>query len=156
MKSEGLTPPEDFCPGVKILLERMKTNPEEFELYGSGIRFSGFAHTMQRALTDPKELDTMQDWQCLRKEEQKALIEGYKELGRRRFSEGIMQQVLAEQEPDLGADLGIGVYAPINAPKPKKPKKIAINSAQWKLIEKLSQAEKDLYIKELEKWATGT
>lgn len=146
MKSEGLTPPEDFCPGVKILLERMKTNPEEFELYGSKVRFSGFAHTMQRALTDPKELDTMQDWQCLRKEEQKALIEGYKELGRRRFSEGIMQQVLAELEPDLG----IGVYAPA-----KKPKKIAINPTQWKLMEKLSQAERDLYIKELEKWATS-
>lgn len=150
MKSEGLTPPEDFCPGVKILLERMKTNPEEFELYGSKVRFSGFAHTMQRALTDPKELDTMQDWQCLRKEEQKALIEGYKELGRRRFSEGIMQQVLAELEPGLGPDLGIGVYAPA-----KKPKKIAINPAQWKVMEKLSQAERDLYIKELEKWATS-
>lgn len=135
---------EEFCNGVKILLERMKTNPEDFDVLGPGARFGGFAHTMSNALINPKELDCLQDWQCLRKEEQQALIQGYKDMGRERFSKGIMEQVL--KEPD---DSGIGVYAP----EKKKPKKFALNPAQYEMMMRLSDEEKALYIRELEKWS---
>ena len=93
---------KEFCQGVKILLERMKNNPEDFVTsYHSHDepKFGMFADLMKDIVSGSK-VKQWQDWYLFTKAEQTALIEGYKDMMRARFDQGVMRKLLEEpQEP---------------------------------------------------------
>ena len=96
----------EFCAGVKILLERMKSNPEDFELLDHDMRtlqsvkgrFYDFANSMEAMLLNRDNKDrTWGDWQYFTEEERQALIDGFKGMKRAKFDKGIMEQVFDER-----------------------------------------------------------
>jgi hypothetical protein len=95
----------EFCAGVKILLERMKSNPEDFELHQYDIptmqgvkgRFYDFAQSIEGIILGTVEKGKpWRDWQYFTDEERQALIEGFKEMKRVKFDEKIMERVFDE------------------------------------------------------------
>lgn len=97
----------EFSAGVKILLERMKSNPEDFELQEFDMktmhrvegRFYKFGQNMEQMITGrdkEKLLAQWIDWHYLTKEEQEALIEGFKVMNRAKLDKQIMERVFDE------------------------------------------------------------
>jgi hypothetical protein len=66
--------------GVKILLERMKTNPDEFV---NGTKWAGLIHGYKEYLSE---------------EDTKILDEAYNELMQQHFTERVMKELLAPEE----------------------------------------------------------
>lgn len=96
----------EFSAGVKILLERMKSNPEDFELIDydmsliQGIqgRFYQFAVAMEQMILGKEDREhPWKDWQYFTEEERQALVAGFKEMKRAKFDKGIMERVFDEQ-----------------------------------------------------------
>lgn len=96
----------EFCAGVKILLERMKSNPEDFEMLDFDMRtatrvegrFYDFANSMEAMLLDKTNKErSWGDWQYFTEEERQALIDGFKEMKRAKFDKGIMERVFDER-----------------------------------------------------------
>jgi hypothetical protein len=95
----------EFCAGVKILLERMKSNPEDFELIdydmstiqGVQGRFYNFANAMEQVILGDDKGNPWKDWQYFTEEERKALIAGFKEMKRTKFDKAVMERVFDEQ-----------------------------------------------------------
>jgi hypothetical protein len=100
---------KEFGQGVKILLERMENNPEDFvgsddpERMYETPKFRVFADLMRDVVRGDK-VKHWEDWYLLTKEEQAALIQGYKNMMRSRFDQGIMKRLLEEPE-DVGVRL---------------------------------------------------
>lgn len=92
---------KEFSKGVKILLERMENNPEDFvganEPPYYAPKFGMFADLMRDILRGEK-VRHWDDWHLLTKAEQSALIQGYKDMMRDRFDMGIMKKLLEEPE----------------------------------------------------------
>lgn len=98
----------EFCAGVKILIERMQTNPEDFgeNDYDLGnmrlrreTRFGQLAKMLDQMLTNQdkaKLLEGWIEWRYLSKEEQAALLEAYKQMRRVQFDKRIMERVFDE------------------------------------------------------------
>lgn len=96
----------EFCAGVKILLERMKSNPEDFEMVefdmatdqGVQGRFYQFAQSMDDVILGKQNKDRpWRDWQYFTEGERQALVEGFKEMKRAKFDKEIMERVFDEQ-----------------------------------------------------------
>lgn len=92
---------KEFSQGVKILLERMQNNPEDFvgtdEPPYSPPKFGMFSDLMRDILRGEK-VRHWDDWHLLTKAEQSALVQGYKDMMRARFDTGIMKKLLEEPE----------------------------------------------------------
>lgn len=98
----------EFCAGVKILIERMETNPEDFgeDDYDFAsmrkireTRFGQLAKMFDKLLTGKDKaqvLENWAEWHYLSKEEQAALLEAYKKMRRTQFDERIMKRVFDE------------------------------------------------------------
>ena len=89
---------KEFCKGVKILLERMKNNPEDFVTSFHSHdepKFGMFADLMKDVIRGNK-VKEWEDWYLFTKAEQTALIEGYKDMMRDRFDQGVMNKLLEE------------------------------------------------------------
>ena len=150
---------KEFSQGVKILLERMKNNPEDFvegdDPYKAP-KFEMFADLMRDVVRGDK-VKHWQDWYLLTKEEQTALIQGYKNMMRSRFDQGIMRKLLEEPE-DAGVRLRSKSH-PSNGPLTidritkealetlekefdkgmLQPKQFLLNATQWNLANKLAK-----------------
>jgi hypothetical protein len=101
----------EFCAGVKILIERMNTNPEDFgkNEYDPSMmrtikrkRFSEVAQMLDGLLFGSKEVkaDVAQHWKewgYLSKEEQDALMSAYKQMRRTEFDKQIMERVFDDK-----------------------------------------------------------
>lgn len=96
----------EFCAGVKILLERMKSNPEDFGMLDFDMRtatrvegrFYDFANSMEAMLLDKTNTErSWGDWQYFTEEERQALIDGFKEMKRAKFDKRIMERVFDER-----------------------------------------------------------
>jgi hypothetical protein len=95
----------EFCAGVKILLERMKSNPEDFEMLDFNPtafksiegRFYGFAKSLAKVIScdDDKDI-SWQEWRYFTAEERQALVDGFKEMKRTKFDKEIMERVFDE------------------------------------------------------------
>jgi len=93
---------KEFCQGVKILLERMKNNPEDFVGGDDPYKIPKFElfHDLMKDIVSGSKVKQWQDWYLFTKAEQTALIEGYKDMMRARFDQGVMRKLLEEpQEP---------------------------------------------------------
>lgn len=95
----------EFCAGVKILLERMKSNPEDFERHDYDIardkfidgRFYDFAKALTKVISCADDKDILwQQWRYLTEEERQALIAGFKEMKRTKFDKETMERVFDE------------------------------------------------------------
>lgn len=96
----------EFCAGVKILLERMKSNPEDFERHDYDMardkfidgRFYDFAKSLTKVIScdDDKDI-SWQQWRYLTEEERQALIAGFIEMKRAKFDKETMKRVFDEQ-----------------------------------------------------------
>jgi hypothetical protein len=125
----------EFCAGVKILLERMKSNPEDFELldYDSSLmhsvkgRFYDFAQAVEGVVLGKTDKDRpWKDWQYFTEEERQALIAGFKEMKRAKFDKGIMERVFDEkyidrQHEELQKARQPMYYHPSHQPPPVHP-----------------------------------
>lgn len=95
----------EFCAGVKILLERMKSNPEDFEKHDYDMatnnfiegRFYDFAKLIGQVVYAGETERPWADWHCFTEEERQALIAGFKEMKRTQFDKSIMERVFDEQ-----------------------------------------------------------
>lgn len=96
----------EFCAGVKILLERMESNPEDFEMVefdmaadqGVQGRFYQFAQSMDDVILGKQNKDRpWRDWQYFTEEERQALIDGFKKMKRANFDKHIMERVFDER-----------------------------------------------------------
>jgi len=96
----------EFCAGVKILLERMKSNPEDFELLDFDAvtyksvegRFYDFAKLLTKVIScnDDKDI-SWQEWRYFTEEERQALVAGFTEMKRAKFDKEIMERVFDDQ-----------------------------------------------------------
>jgi hypothetical protein len=162
---------KEFSQGVKILLERMQNNPEDFvgtdEPPYRTPKFSMFADLMRDVVRGDK-VKHWDDWYLLTKEEQAALIQGYKSMMRSRFDQGIMKRLLDEPEEKvrfgkkdynlgtpltadqitnealtlLGKKLSDSIDTKILEAAMQKyevPKKLLLNPTQWNLANKLAK-----------------
>lgn len=90
---------EEICDGVKMLLERMQTNPDDF---GYGGTMQGYSNTMEDILRNPKDHQPL--W-FLSDVEKKALIDAYKGMHKTRFTAGVVQSILSpEPQYDINMD----------------------------------------------------
>lgn len=89
---------EELCDGVKMLIERMQTNPEDFE-YGG--KLHGYRNTMEEVLSNPPSHQPM--W-FLSDVEKKALIDAYTEMHKQIFTAGVVQAILNPPEYDFNMD----------------------------------------------------
>lgn len=95
----------EFCAGVKILLERMKSNPEDFEKHDYDMatnnfiegRFYDFAKLIGQVVYAGETERPWADWHCFTEEERQALIAGFKEMKRTQFDKNIMERVFDER-----------------------------------------------------------
>jgi hypothetical protein len=79
---------EEFCDGVKILLKRMESNPEEFK--GADNKWHNLI---------PKGSGGYVDWNhALTEEETKALAEGMRKIHRTVYTEKVMSTLLYSTE----------------------------------------------------------
>jgi hypothetical protein len=96
----------EFCAGVKFLLERMKSNPEDFELLDFDAvtyksiegRFYDFAKSLTKVIScdDDKDI-SWQEWRYFTEEERQALVAGFTEMKRAKFDKEIMERVFDDQ-----------------------------------------------------------
>jgi hypothetical protein len=96
----------EFCAGVKILLERMKSNPEDFEILDFNAatfksiegRFYDFAKWLTKVIScdDAKDI-SWQQWRYFTEEERQALVAGFIEMKRAKFDKETMERVFDEQ-----------------------------------------------------------
>jgi hypothetical protein len=79
---------EEFCDGVKILLKRMESNPEEFKVGNS--RWQHVLHTGEGSYPD---------WShALTPAEIEALKDGIRKIARGMFTETVMSILLEDKE----------------------------------------------------------
>ena len=89
---------EELCDGVKMLIERMQTNPEDFEYDG---RLYGYRNTIEEVLSNPPSHQPM--W-YLNETEKQALIDAYREMHKQIFTAGVVQAILNPPEYDINMD----------------------------------------------------
>ena len=83
---------EEFCDGVKILLKRMESNPEEFRGGNSGSRWQHVLHMGENAYPD---------WShALTPAEIGALKDGIRKIYRDVFTETVMSTLLEDKEEE--------------------------------------------------------
>jgi hypothetical protein len=134
---------EEFCDGVKILLKRMESNPEEFK--GQDNKWSSLI---------PKGSGGYIDWDhALTVEEIKALAEGVRKIHRVVYTEKVMSTLLYSTEEEnvmnaveSGGRVSINRYkAGAIHPLPINPYQNTIQAGSWQAVatqpEKLSLTE---------------
>ncbi len=91
---------EEFCDGVKILLKRMESNPEEFK-----------KHDNKWSTMIPKGSGGYIDWShALTEEETKAIAEGMRKIYRDVYTEKVMSTLLYSTEEEGLAQVQPGTW----------------------------------------------
>jgi hypothetical protein len=92
---------EEFCTGVKILLQRMETHPEEFYIEMVPNRVPDnpkWGHIIGQIVSLKHGGDTRGDATFLTVAEQDALYDSYVKLRRKALDDYVMREVLAPDE----------------------------------------------------------
>lgn len=100
---------EEYCAGVRILIERMATNPEDFadDEYDlptmqrrKTTKFGHLSKMLEQLLTGRDKarlLESWAEWHYLTKAEQDALLAAYKQMRRVEFDKRIMERVFDDK-----------------------------------------------------------
>lgn len=118
---------EEICDGVKMLIERLQTNPDDFD-YGGRL----YEHTnmIGELFESPKGHQRL--W-FLSDKEKKALMGAYMDMHRTKFTAGVVQSILA---PESQYD--------INMDRPyQKPSKILTSKAMMQQAQQILEKEFD-------------
>lgn len=100
----------EFCAGVKILIERMETNPEDFaeseydyarDMVKRHTRFGQIAAMLDVLVSGGKSsrhdtASSWKEWNYLSREEQEALLNAFRKMRRNQFDKQIMERVFDE------------------------------------------------------------
>lgn len=97
---------EEFSAGVKILLQRMETNPDEFMEHG---KFEMYVSDILRRKFDV-EIHHNSHVRFFTDAEVDALFEGVSKLKRKHFDDHIMRKVLQTDEVDNGVELSSAIH----------------------------------------------
>jgi hypothetical protein len=92
---------EEFCTGVKILLQRMETHPEEFYIEMPPNRAADnpkWGHLFTQIVSLKHGGDIRGEAIFLTEAEKDALYEGYSKLRRKALDDYVMREVLAPDE----------------------------------------------------------
>jgi hypothetical protein len=90
---------EELCDGVKMLIERLQTNPDDFD-YGGRL----YEHTNMIGELFEIPQGHQRLW-FLTDAEKQALVNAYKDMHRARFTAGVVQSILApEPQYDINMD----------------------------------------------------
>ena len=89
---------EEICDGVKMLIERMQSHPEEFEYGGRMYEYNNKVAELYEKAVKPRL------WH-LSDAEKKALVKAYTDMHNRLFTTGVVQTILNEPEWDANMDL---------------------------------------------------
>jgi hypothetical protein len=90
---------EEICDGVKMLLDRMQNNPEDFEYEG---KLYGYRNTMEEVLNSPPAHQPL--W-FLNDTEKKALSDGYRDMHKQMFTAKVVQDIYRPApEYDINTD----------------------------------------------------
>jgi len=90
---------EEICEGIRMLLDRMQNNPEDFDYEG---RLYGYRNTMEEVLRNPPANQPM--W-FLNETEIKALIDGYTAMHRQKFTAQVVHDIFRpEPQYDISMD----------------------------------------------------
>jgi hypothetical protein len=95
----------NFSAGVNILLERMETNPEDFEMHDFNHatmtevrgRFYEWGSKLKHIITGKNKAEVLADfteWHMLTREEHNALLDGYKAMMRRKMDAEILTRLM--------------------------------------------------------------
>jgi hypothetical protein len=118
---------EEICEGVRMLLDRMQNNPEDFDYEG---RLYGYRNTMEEVLRHPPADQPM--W-YLNQTEIKALIDGYTAMHKQKFTAQVVHDIL-RPAPDYD----------INMDRPyQKPSKIIAPASMVKQAREILNKEFD-------------
>ena len=116
---------EEICDGVKMLIERMQTNPDDF---GYGGNMHGYSNTMEEVLRGPPSHQPM--W-FLSETEKEALIKAYTDMHKANFTAGVVQSII-NPEPQYD----------INMDRPyQKPSKILTSKAMMEQAQHILEKE---------------
>jgi hypothetical protein len=87
---------KDMNEGVRLLIERMKTNPEEFDI-GDGALYSSnkWGKLLNGAMSDER---------VFTQEERKAVQTAFLEVRRNNFTADVLRALHSEEEPVVKAD----------------------------------------------------
>jgi len=95
---------------VQVIIERLKTNPEDFfgdaDSRGRIPKFSSILDKLDNLLTETQDGHVHRLW-FLEPEEKAALIEAYKEARRTRFEAQVFHDLLTPREENYGVDLTV-------------------------------------------------
>jgi hypothetical protein len=89
---------EEYCVGVKILLERMDTNPEEFVTPINTMKGAKWSNLMSGIIARKLEKDVRGDGNFLTEAEVDAVFKKYTVLRRKQFDDHVMREVLGADE----------------------------------------------------------
>lgn len=89
---------EELCDGVKMLIERMQTNPEDFD-YGS--RLVEYQRMVDELFETPKGHQRL--W-FLNDAEKQALMNAYREMHKTKFTACVVQDILNPPEYYINMD----------------------------------------------------
>jgi len=105
----------ELCTGVQILVDRMESNPEDFEegtydysrdRYNDTRRFRYVRKCLEEVFKNP-ESDKWIEWRYLTTEERDALMAAFIKMERKKFDKSIMDLLLAEEpKPDPEINFG--------------------------------------------------
>ena len=91
---------EELCVGVTMMVERMQTNPEDFE-YGGKLR--GYTSSIEELLQKPT---AHQPFWYLSEAERNALVEAYRGMHKAAFTVNVMQAILSpKSDSDINMDM---------------------------------------------------
>ena len=102
---------EELCDGVKMLIERMQNNPDDFD-YGGRL----YEHTnmIGELFENPKGHQRL--W-FLSDKEKKALMGAYMDMHRTKFTAGVVQSILNPPDYDINMDRPYSSPSSIIAPQ---------------------------------------
>ena len=102
---------EELCDGVKMLIERMQTNPEDFDYTG---RLYEHHHMVNELFETPQGHQRL--W-FLSDVEKKALVDAYREMHKTKFTAGVVQSILNPPDYDINMDRPYKIPSTLLAPQ---------------------------------------
>ena len=102
---------EELCDGVKMLIERMQTNPDDFDYTG---RLYEHHHMVNELFETPQGHQRL--W-FLSDAEKQALKNAYKEMHKTKFTAGVVQSILNPPDYDINMDRPYKIPSTLLAPQ---------------------------------------
>lgn len=136
----------ELCVGVKILVERMESNPEDFEegtfdyardRYIETRRFRYVRKCLEEVFKNP-DSDKWVEWRYLTAEERDALMAAFIKMERKKFDKSIMDLLLAE-EPKPDPEISYGQL--IRNPAPLTSKTLRQHAIQHEITKAQIEAQ---------------